>query len=85
MSDETFREKVEKIVAWELDRFDGSPTRMRIFTDRILAAHNARLDEIAAGMPKNGTTSHNTILWCETLDEMRDECQAHVKAQKEGM
>ena len=84
MSDETFREKVEKIVAWELDRFDGSPTRMRIFTDRILAAHNAELDRIAEGASniRNPYDKKGQVIG---FNQAKVECQAYIQAQKEGM
>jgi hypothetical protein len=55
-------------------------------TDRILAAHNKRLDEIAEGMPKADITWDGSQDVCDwAVSHQLKDCQAHVKAQKEGM
>lgn len=60
----------------------------------ILAAHNAELDRIARGMqPLARKFKRNSNCWgYDFSDEYEagaekqlDECQAHVRAQKEGM
>lgn len=46
-------------------------------TDRICEA----IGKAAKGMPKNGDEKDGTILWCNTPEEMREECQAYWQGQ----
>lgn len=82
MSD--FKEQVEEIVhrlggiseTCSLGKFEGCPDKNcpDCLVDRILSAHNARLDRIAEGIDKGRISTHE-----------RKQIVAYIQAQKEGM
>lgn len=57
------------------------PIKPRI--DAIIAAHNAELERIAAGMPKKmaiGKKQSPEFLWNDGWNKAITECQAHVRS-----